>query len=157
MHSQDRPCSALSAPITRMRAPIVLMLLHRRLPAATLTAAPSALSAISPVVCTTRLRTWGRWRPHCGHRTTARHPTAPLPTCGHRTTGDSKAAIGIENDKLGAIVLGMHPALAPTAPRHEGHADLEFTPGVMRILPKLSAIVAKRVRHVVSVRPDDVN
>ena len=58
---QNPPCSALCAPITRLRAPIVLMLLHRGLPAATtLATTPSAPPAISLVVCTTRKRAWGK-------------------------------------------------------------------------------------------------
>ena len=53
VHSQNQLCSALCAPITRMRAPVVLMLLHRWLPtAASATAtspAPGAAAARRPL------------------------------------------------------------------------------------------------------------
>ena len=120
-------------------------------------AAPTATSTIPRDARTTRPGLRRRGRASCGHRTTARRATTSTSTCGHRTTGDRKPAVGVEDDKLRAIVVRMAPAFAPTAPRHN---RLNACKGLApRSWARAShfAIVAEGIWHVAGVAADDVN
>ena len=144
--SQDRQCSGHR----------VLQIIAMCRSTAT-AAAPTATSTIPRDARTTRpgLRRCGR--ASCGHRTTARCATTSTSTCGHRTTGDGNPAVGVEDDKLRAIVIRMAPAFAPTAPRHKGrNARKGFAPRKWTRANHF-AIIAEGVWHVAGVASDDVN